>query len=230
MKKVYHLDAWKADKKLPAEKQTVSVRIRFKYIDEKKVANLRPEERVVAIDKYFQDSYAKLLKAKLLLSHKVTGRKRRPREVDAVLLYDHLERLARFRFVESVSVNAGKVRKAAATETGDRFFCIRMTVVIEIEEAKVGSMQLYDDRFMLIKAKSIDAAYAKMERQKKEYVKPYLNPEGHFVRWRIESLDDCFVTDITDSADLDSSEGVEVFSVLKKRKLTKERYWDGKSV
>ena len=41
-------------------------------------------------------------------------------------------------------------------------------------------------------------------------------------------MDDCYETDIVDFTDLNNPEGTEVFSVLKKRRLTKERYWDGK--
>ncbi|MHB1276808.1 MAG: DUF4288 domain-containing protein [Bacteroidia bacterium] len=103
-----------------------------------------------------------------------------------------------------------------------------MTVAIEIE-GRTHGLQTYEERFVLIRAKSHDDAYNKLERTRNTYSDPYLNSDGQLVRWRIESLDDCFETDIGRFKDLDDTEGTEVYSILKTRRLTKERIWDGKS-
>jgi hypothetical protein len=102
-----------------------------------------------------------------------------------------------------------------------------MTVVIEVEGVRL-KKQSIEKRFVLIKAWSFDEAYDKVEKQQENYVESYMNPNGRFVRWRIESYDDCFVTDIENPAELDNPGGVEVFSALGKRKNKLKTVWDGK--
>ena len=121
----------------------------------------------------------------------------------------------------------GAVLQVKEATVPDRYFCIKMTVVIEVEGISTKKQEI-EKRFVLIKAKSSDDAYEKLEKREDEYAAPYLNPYGRFVRWRIESYDDCFVTDIESPADLDNPAGVEVYSKLSKRKNTAKIPWDGK--
>ena len=110
----------------------------------------------------------------------------------------------------------------------DSYFCIKMTVVVEIEGLSAKKQDI-EERFVLIKAKSFEEAYEKLEQKKDTYAQPYLNPNGRFVRWRIESFDDCYETDIIELEDVDSPEGVEVYSQLKSRKSKAGTFWDGRS-
>jgi hypothetical protein len=126
-------------------------------------------------------------------------------------------------FIHSMA-GAKRIKQKSSTLA---FYCVRMTVAVEIEGHKRG-IQTIEDRFMLIKASSSEDAYRKMEKQKKKYTEPYLNSDGELVRWRIESLDDCYSTYALTADDFNNPEGVEVFSVLKGRKMTEQRYWDGK--
>lgn len=108
------------------------------------------------------------------------------------------------------------------------FFCVKVTIAIQIEKAKKG-MQTWEERYILIKAKSFDDAFNKVEKNAKNYTSgPYINPYGQLVRWKIESYDDCYHTSIYNPKQLNDEEGVEVFSTLKLRKMTKDRYWNGK--
>lgn len=228
MKKIYDLEEWHLNQKVPDEKRTASVRVHLKYIDLKKVTDLTPKERVKGIDNHFKESFSKLLNTGLFEKYKLIGNKRRPTGVETTILIKDIERLAKNSFVESIFINSVKGgRKVERTEPA-RFFCIKMTVAIQIESIKKG-IQTYEERYVLIKAKSSDEAYRKIERHKKKYEEPYLNPQGQLVRWKVESLDDCYVTDIVTCDDFNDPEGAEVFSILKRRKLTKDRYWDGKT-
>jgi len=102
-----------------------------------------------------------------------------------------------------------------------------MTIVIEIEGFEDGLQQI-EDRFVIIRAKSQEDAYLKLEKKKDDYIQPYLNSHGRFVRWRIESFDDSYETEIKNVNDLNTPDGVEVYSKLRSRRLTKEKAWDGK--
>jgi hypothetical protein len=227
MKKIFDLDEWRFDKNVPYEKRTASVRIHLKYIDLKKVINLTPKQRVTAIDKHLNDGITKLLKTNLFGYYKLIGSRTKPRGVDTTIKIKDIEQLAKYSFVESIFIKSVDAGKRIVKEEPPRFFCIKMTIAIQIEGVKNG-LQTYEERYVLIKAKSSDEAYKKIERQTKHYEKPYLNSHGQLVRWKVESLDDCYVTDIVDCDDLNEPEGAEVFSILKRRKLTLERYWNGK--
>jgi hypothetical protein len=100
-----------------------------------------------------------------------------------------------------------------------------MTVSIQVEGIIKG-MQSCEDRYVLVKAPTFESAYKRVQKQEKEYGEPYLNSDLRLVRWKIESYDDCFSTDVTDINDFNSAKGVEVFSKLRTRKMLKG--WNGK--
>jgi hypothetical protein len=126
-------------------------------------------------------------------------------------------------YVSIKKIDKAKEKKAKPTQN---FYCVKMTVAIEIEGKNKG-LQTIEERFVLIKAKSFDDAYDKLEAKKGNYGEPYLNSSGELVRWKIERFDDCYITDIHNFKDLNDPDGVEVYSKLKTRRLTKERTWDG---
>jgi hypothetical protein len=226
MKKIYDLDEWHFDEEVPEELRTANVKIHLKYIDHKEVIDLAPNERVKTIDKLLQESFANLLNTKLFKTYKPFGSKKQPRGLVTTMLFKDLEHLAEYNFIENIFINSIKGGKKIIKKEPPRFYCIKMTVAIQIEGMENG-LQTYEERFVLIKAKSSDEAYEKIEKQRKEYELTYLNSQGQLVRWKIESLDDCFVTEIFNAKDLNHPEGAEVYSILKKRRMTKERFWNG---
>lgn len=127
-------------------------------------------------------------------------------------------------WIESVD-HAKKIRLDEVI--ADKYYCIKMTVVIDLE-GLVARKQKIETRFVLIKAKTSDDAYEKLDKRRDEYTHRYLNSDGRFVRWKIDSFDDCYETDITCPEDLDKEEGVEVYSKLKTRKVKSHHVWNGK--
>lgn len=70
--------------------------------------------------------------------------------------------------------------------------------------------------------RSEQEAVARAEAAAPEYGKPYRNPYGSLIRWKIERIEDVYEVLLEKPRSLD---GAEVFSVLKTRKLTPERAW-----
>ncbi|HEX4877190.1 MAG TPA: DUF4288 domain-containing protein [Chitinophagaceae bacterium] len=227
MKKILDLDEWRLDENTLETKRTAVVSVHLKYIDLKKVIHLTPKERTIAIDKHLKDSFSKLLNTKLFDTYKLIGTTKKPRGVETKIHLTEIEKLASYSFVEYIFINSIRGAKRIIKATSSSFFCIKMTVAIQIEGIKRG-LQTYEERYVLIKAKSSEDAYNKIERRTKQYEKPYLNSQGQLVRWKVESLDDCYATDIINFENLNDPEGAEVFSVLKRRKLTSKRFWNGK--
>ena len=226
VKKIFDLSNSYFDKKVLYKKRIANVTVHLKYIDLKKITKLTREERLVAIDRHFEINYARLLKVNLFDSFQRIGSKKRPTGAHVSILLGNIEQLAKFGFVESVFINSVKGVIKIEKKDVPRFFCVKVIIAIQIEKEKSG-MQDYEERYVLVLARTSAEAYRKIERQMIKSDVQYLNSQGQFVRWKFERLDDCHETDFIDPAINANLNGVEVFSLLKKRKLTKERYWDG---
>jgi hypothetical protein len=231
MKKVHGLEDWVLDANVKNDKRLVSVKIMlaYPYPDQKILIDLKPKERVKKIDQGFKSAFKKLTDLNWLEPDELVGTKKRPTGFKAKVKYNVLSKLNKLDLVASVWIesveNATKIE--AESKLQDKFFCVKMTMVSEIE-GLVSKKQTIEKRLVLIKAKSFDDAYDKLDKKKDTYDEPYLNADGRFVRWRIDSFDDCFETDINSAKDLDNPEGVEVYSKLKSRKNKAGTAWDGK--
>ncbi|MFC0517456.1 DUF4288 domain-containing protein [Mucilaginibacter angelicae] len=229
MKEIYGLKDWVLDKKISNTKRFAVVKIVLLYPEQDLFNNLKPKERVKAINKNFRDNYEKLIALELFESFEISGPKKRPQSVIAKLKYNRLKNVAMLDYVASIWIQSIEHAEPLIREKvlPDKYFCVKMTVVIE-EEGILPKKQQIEKRFVLIKAKSGDDAYEQLEKRGHEYTRPYLNPHGRFVRWRIDSYDDCYETDIESPVDLDNPVGVEVYSKLSTRKNKDKTTWDGK--
>jgi len=228
MKKVLDIDEWVFTKEISDDKRLVDVSIHLKYPDTKPLIKHSPTERKDKIKQTLADNFKRLLNTKLFDNYTVIGTRTKPSGIQTKIQYSVLKKISKRDFVGNIFINnITHAKKIRPKQTANNFYCVKMTVAIEVEGRKRG-LQTIEDRFVLIKANSFDDAYKKVEKHKKKYAEPYLNQYGELVRWKIESLDDCFSTDINSFDDLNNPEGVEVFSVLKKRKLTAKRRWSVK--
>jgi Domain of unknown function (DUF4288) len=99
-------------------------------------------------------------------------------------------------------------------------YCVRAKVAIQIEGQTRGR-QTWEDRFVLVLARSSDDAEARLEKQWIEYAKPYLNPAGYMVRWQLEKIVDVYHTFYSV---IDPKE-TEVFSSLHERNIKPAYEW-----
>lgn len=229
MEEIYGLKDWILDKKVSNTKRSAGVKIVIRYPEQDQFINLKPKERIKAINKCFRDNYKKLIALELFESCEISALKKKPQTIIAKLKYNQLKTIARLNYVASIWIQSVDHAELLIKEKilPDRYFCVKMTVVIDVEGILPKKQQI-EKRFVLIKAKSGADAYEQLEKRKHEYTRPYLNPDGRFVRWRIDSYDDCYETDIESPADLDSPAGVEVYSKLSTRKNKDKITWDGK--
>jgi len=227
MKKIHYMDEWELDKNFPNDKRYVVVRILIAHLDYKSVLNNTPAERKKLQIKTIKTNFKKLIDKKLFDNYELIGTLRRPLGVKAKIPYTSLKKLDKFDFVFNAFVynidNAKKIKPKAEQS----YFCIKMTVTADIEGQTKGN-QTVEKRFVLIKARSEEAAYKKLEKTKDKYFTPHLNYYGQLVRWKIESFDDCYDTMVTKLEDYNDPEGIEIYSESGSRRLTKDRIWDGK--
>ncbi|MBX3254131.1 MAG: DUF4288 domain-containing protein [Chitinophagaceae bacterium] len=226
MTKLFSLEDWNIIKEISPDKRMAFATIYIKYPDWKTVANLDLPNRKKFRSNLLKTNFQKLIDKNYFDSYEIVGNRQRKSGVKAWLSLASILKLARQSFIESIFIyklEGAKKKKVAPTY---HFYCVKMTVAIQIEGFTTG-MQSYEERYVLVKANSVESAYNKVKKQEKKYCEPYLNSDLRLVRWKIESYDDCFATDITNVDEFNKPEGVEIFSILKSRKTTSTRAWNG---
>lgn len=226
--KIYGLEDWVLDKNYPNNKRIVEVSIHLQYPDITPFYEYEPAVRKKKIQQDQKEKFNKLIATKLFDDFKLIGKPRRPSGITVTIPYSHLAKIKGLDYISSIYIKKIDSATKIIREDPEPFYCVKMTVAIEVE-GRTSGIQTIEERYVLIKAKSRDDAYKKLEKRKNDYAEPYLNSDGHFVRWKIESFDDYFETEISGFADLNNPNGAEVFSKFKGRKLKKENIWDGKS-
>ncbi|TFF35367.1 DUF4288 domain-containing protein [Mucilaginibacter psychrotolerans] len=228
MKKLFNKKEWILDEGVSVKGLLADITVGVKYPEYEQFLSFKPQERIKQIDKFHKEGLKKLVDLKLFDEYTVDETKKRPRWIKTKVPLRVAEVLNKLDFVtvhiKSID-KATKIKKEEAIR--DRFFCVKMTVVIRYEGLKVKKEDI-EKRFVLVKASSFENAYEILEKSKHDYASPYLNSDGRLVKWEIESFDDCFETDIFNAADFNNPEGVEVYSILKKRKAKNAVVWDGK--
>lgn len=226
--KISNPDEWKLDRL--SEDSLVDVSIHFNYPPIEEVKDLEPAQRVKRVTDIVRQSIETVVAQFQPATFSPSPSNRRPRGMKCSLPVSMLTALSDMEQVMSATITsvAGGKKAVRRKKKVQQFFCVRMTAAIQIEGVSDG-LQGYEERFVLIKASSSEDAYNRVEASSSAYAKPYLNSDGFLVRWKVESWDDCYETGITTLAEFNDPEGVEVFPVIKRRRMTPERVWDGKT-
>lgn len=213
-------------KELKNSKIEMTVRIHIRYPRYDKWLKFRPKIRKNKIDSALKQNFKLLKKNSLGKKFELIGKKNSPRGIEIQLNYNELKKIRNLDFIDSTYVvDIDRIdKKKLKLENRKRFFSVKARVAIQIEGVKRGK-QKYENRILIIKAKSFESAAKKLKREFKEYQKPYLNSDGRLVRWKLEKFIDFFETDVYKSDDFNGKSGIEIFSVLKERKLTSNLIW-----
>ncbi len=113
----------------------------------------------------------------------------------------------------------GKRRKRQ-TRSEPAWFAVKARFVIQ-DEGLTQGMQDYEDRILLVQARSFEAAERKAMREFRQYGLVTLTTTGHFYRWTFEAILDIYETFIDE---IDPN-GMEVYSEMKKRRIKPEYEW-----
>lgn len=220
------LKEWTLDPNFPDQMRFLDVNIHLKYPDVDSLLEFEPQERKRLIAQDHREKFNKLIQLNLFQDYERIGTTKRPTGVKTKIPFSALAEIQKLDFVDifTEKVDGAKKKKQRKQSV---FYCVKMTVIAQIEGVNSGLEQV-DDQYVLIKAKSHDDAYAKIEKQKDEYEVRYLNSDGRFVRWKIESYDDCYQTDIKSFKDLKDPMGSEVYSKYRTRRMNPDNVWDGK--
>lgn len=218
------LNEWSLDQNFTDKMRFVDLNIHLKYTDVDSLSEFEPKERKRLIAKDHREKFNKLIQINLFHDYKLIGTVYRPQGIQTRIAFSALKEIEHLDFVGGIFIKKIDGARKKRERKQPVFYCVKMTVIVQIEGFNNG-LQTVEDRLVIIRAKSQEDAYGKLEKQKDEL--PYLNSDGRFVRWRIESFDDCYETDIKSFKDLSNPQGAEVYSKFRSRRLTKDRAWNG---
>ncbi len=111
-------------------------------------------------------------------------------------------------------------RRRRQTRSEPAWFAVKARFVIQDEDLTQG-MQDYEDRILLVQARSFQDAERKAMREFRHYGMVLLTATGHFYRWTFEAILDIYKTFIDE---IDPN-GMEVYSEMKKRRIKPEYEW-----
>jgi hypothetical protein len=109
-------------------------------------------------------------------------------------------------------------KRPAKREPG--WFAVKARFVMQLEDETRG-MQDYEDRILLVQARSFKDAERKAMREFRRYGMLTLITTGHFFRWTFEAILDVYETYIDE---MDPT-GMEVYSEMRTRRLKPEYQW-----
>ena len=111
-------------------------------------------------------------------------------------------------------------RRRRRTPFGPAWFAVKARFAIQYEDEMRG-MQDYEDRIVLVWARSEKDAERKAMREFREYERLSLTVTGHFFRWSFEKVLDVYQTW---ADDIDPT-GTEVYSEMRTRRIKPEYEW-----
>jgi hypothetical protein len=131
-------------------------------------------------------------------------------------------RVARLSCVESMRILRipGLRRKRVGVWREPRWFSVKALFAIQYEGQTRG-LQTYEDRIVLVQARSEREARKKAMREFRQYEAPSLTVTGHFFRSCLEKILDVY--DL--SSDTIDPAGTEVYSEFKDRRMKPEYEW-----
>ncbi|MFK7904158.1 MAG: DUF4288 domain-containing protein [Chitinophagales bacterium] len=206
---------------------SLNVRVFLKYPDFNDLISLAPKERMKAIRKQQRTQYKEFV-VKYLPNKTFTriGSKIALDGVEIECTKKELLTYGKDKSVGHLSIIEKNDGAKERVEELEYYYAVVVRFAIQLENKEKG-LQSYEDRTLLMKAKSGEEAEKKLQKSFKKYEEPYLNSRGEMVRWKFEAFVDCYETIYQSLEDMleDEEEGIEVFSIIKNRRLNKERSW-----
>jgi hypothetical protein len=211
-------------KDLKEKNPKMDVTIHLKYLSIKKIIKYKPKKRRLKIRLELKKQY-EFLKSKLpKVKIKRLGTKSKPRGMTLSIRYKELIKLKELDCIFYLSISNIDGYKKKEFKQIKSFFSVKVRIVIQVENQKKG-WQKYEDRIVIIQAKSFKKAEKRVVKELKKTETPYLNPFGCLVKWKFEKVLNCYETFIEDKKEFDFKYGTEVFSEIKRRKIKKSKSW-----
>ena len=207
-------------------REPIRVCIFLKHPGYKDLIHLEPKERVKVIRKKQREDYKAFVSSLPEKSFTRIGSRIAPRGIEIECTQKELLCFNKEKKIGHISIVEKESELKLAIKEVAHYYTVVARFVIQVENKKKG-LQSYEDRMLLVKAKNGKEAEKKLRKNFKKYEEPYLNSQGEMVRWKFEEFIDCYQTTYQSLEGVlaDEEEGIEVYSVIRSRRLSKEQSW-----
>ncbi len=185
------------------------------YPEQSVLKVLAPNQRWKIIAEQLRNKYKQLVSIWPSKDFERLGSVIKPRGVKGILTGKQILEVSKSGFIDWISVNEipGKEKIEKVEE---QFFSVKALFAAEVEGFDYSdSVQLLEERILLIKAFHRKEAIEKLKPEFEAYEEEHLNIDKRFVRWRFIEIQDVFEVGVSE---LDPN-GTEIFSVMKHQKL-----------
>ena len=216
-------------KKIKKENPKLIIRVHLKYTHYTEVVKYAPKKRMQLIESKRNKMYNELCKKLDAVGKPLDGNSPR-RGLTYEISFSELDKLNLSRndtvsYCSIQEIEGKKVKKPNRS-----FISVKVRIGIRVEGFNKGR-QSYEDRIVLVKAKSTKDAKLKVKKGVKKESVPYLNSNGRLVNWKFEKILDAYETGIVSLKEYNEKYGVEVFSRIRHRKITPltimKKQWKG---
>jgi hypothetical protein len=128
--------------------------------------------------------------------------------------FDALNQLKKSQLIAEEGIIIHKLQGAKKIESKSayHYFCIKLILGLFIENQT--EPNITEEKFILIKAKSFEDAYKRIEKNANQYEYEYLNNNMEIAQWKFINMKDCYMTKIQKTADFIKPSGNQVFSKI----------------
>lgn len=221
--KIYNLEDFglDVDRLTALGKRKVKLRAHIRYPRQRPLFPLSPDERKRKIDQTLKAKFELVKKCWPTNEFSVIGTKIRPSGIEGEVEAQAVFQLLKIKELADISIEAIQGRKRRITLNNRlQWFAVKEIFAIQVEGQRKGQ-QTYEERIVILKAKSFEDAERRALKEFKAYGEPYLNVYGEMVRWQFEKILDVFSI----AEDEFDPKGAEVYSLLKVRRMKPEYEW-----
>lgn len=211
---------------LKCTKGKITVHVHLVYPNYDDLLHLSPKERMRLIRQKQRNRFKSFVSILPTKKYKRLGSHIAPLGVEIKMNAAQIEQVSENETVQTIFIHDNEEIYPPEEAVIEQYFAVVARFAIQIENRTKG-LQRYEDRTLLVKAVNVEEAHQKLNKGFNSYGKPYINSYGELVRWKFEAFIESYMTgyESLDEMMEDDQEGIEIFSVLKKRKLKKERMW-----
>ncbi|MEZ0611271.1 DUF4288 domain-containing protein [Fibrella sp. WM1] len=149
---------------------------------------------------------------------------RRGYQVDITTTLAQLDRISAYPGVNHIIVRRTSPGRRRKIRKALNYWCLKLQFIIQIEGRKKGLISV-EEQFVLVKAKSREIAEEWVRAYAADYETPYMNTDGHWVRWKFHGILDAHEPSLQKPFAVDGP--VELFSSFQRRRMKPSDYWDG---
>jgi hypothetical protein len=196
----------------------VLVRVILKYPPLKPLLSKSPKERLELIGKKFQSNFKKLISTELFTDYQPIELGKRITGLTAEVPFSAIDKIQSLPYISHVSLLSPDKKDEKTEEKPKKFFCVKLILTMAFE----GVIKQIEERYLIVKAPSAEAAEKMVFKNKKYHECFYLNSDGETVEILISHIENSYEADARSIEDFNNPNGVEVFFEWKKFKPKKK--------